>query len=149
MISFELNVAEKKMIVHGDDTMHKVDGYNLSGDPTQWCINYLKSYMYRSANQLIYSRYNVFKHVGNGEKMEKSNNLLRKCSEIYGYTDWIKQYYDLLFYDLTDIKPNYDSRYFANFHQKRIELMDLLKKITLDKSLYWRSNLVKQAKLNL
>ena len=147
MISFELDVANRKMIVHGDDTMHRVDGYNLSCDPTIWCINYLRNYMYRSVSQLVSSRRNVFLHIEDNDSVQACDGLHQKVEYAYNSTDWIKQYLDLLFSGFDKIKPNYNSRYFANFHSKRIELIELLKGLSVNKPLFYRTNIAKQMRL--
>ena len=81
MISFELDVENRKMIVHGDDTMGKIEGgYHVGYNPTCWGINYLRNYTYRAVNQLVSSRNNVFLHIGDNSSVTLCNGLFQKIN---------------------------------------------------------------------
>jgi len=150
MVSFELNVADRKMIVHGDDSLIGINQFNVCGNATQWCINYLKGYMYRSVSQLVSSRRNVYEHVQNAnEKIQICDNLFQLNEIAYNSVNWIDRYWDMIDYKLVQICPNADSRYFENFCKKKHELLDKLSFLRMDKKLFWESNLVKQGRLNL
>ena len=148
MITFELDMLEKKIVVHGDDSQC-VNEYPVASDVSMWCINYVKNCMYRCVNQLITARKQAYAHViyvdgiGDCDRLTQKNEFLQKRS------DWLDAYLKFLRFDLMDIVPSGNSRYHANFYKKRQELIDTLEYYRDVKYLYRITNTSVQTKLNL
>jgi hypothetical protein len=151
MIKFELDLQRHVIIVHGDST--NVDNeISVFSDVTDFCINYLNNYLYRSVNQLIKTRKQEFAHVVYTHQVDDlatCDRLLQKNELVYKQTDWFTEYYTFVNNYLFQILPSANSRFRKGFVSKRDELLHTLEYYKGCKSMFYKTNEAKQMRLEL
>ena len=148
MITFELDVDKSTIRVIGDSTNVSCE-FPVYKNPTEWCIDYLRNYVYRSVYQLINGRKQSCLHVNYLDKLPVCENLEQQNELAHKRADWFDMYMIILRHDLFKISPNDGSRYFKNFHAKRNELIDTLVHYSSNVPMYRKVNVAVQQKLKL
>jgi hypothetical protein len=146
MIQFELDVDKSTIRVKGDST-NVCSEFPVYMDVTQWCINYLKQYMYRSVNQIVTARKQACLHVKYLDKIGDCDNLLLRNDLLQSSDDWVAKYLELLRYGFLEIAPSSSSRYFEGFYKKRNELIEMLKHYSSNVPMYSKVNVATQQRL--
>ena len=150
MITFELDVNKKTIIVHGDDTNVNTE-ITTRGNVNSWCIDYLRRHVYRSVNQLIIARKQEYAHVVYVKQIDDlaaCEHLLQLNETIYTSTDWLTEYLTFLKTDVNRIFPSKNSRFLQGFVKKRDNLIATLECYKDCISMYYTTNVAKQTRLN-
>jgi hypothetical protein len=98
MIKFELDVSRSTLIVHGDSTTVNNE-FTVFADATEFCINYLKKYIYNSVNQIINARKQEFAHVVYTHQVDDvcaCEKLLERNRQVYVSIDWFTAYFNFI-----------------------------------------------------
>lgn len=124
MINFKLNCSTGKMECWDNNKM--VADF-VFAEPVKACNVYLKHYIYRRVKALILARKLAY---GHGEtytpKIEKCDYMLDKIHRSYNQSNLLSVLGDLLKFEIGEIAPHPQSRFFNGFLRKRDDLIETI-----------------------
>jgi len=149
MIKFELDVKRSTIIVHGDNT-NVNNEFTTYADATDFCIDYLKRFIYNSVNQLINARKQEFAHAVYTHQVDDvclCEHLQKRNQLVYLSDNWFTAYLNFVNLELRRIEPSVNSRFHNGFVSKRKDLAETIEYYSSCKSIYYKTNVAVQQRM--